>query len=142
MTLKEIAAVSGTSGLFRVVGPARSGFLMETLDEKKSRSVTPASGKVSVLEEISIFTTTAEGTEPLAGVLVRIKGLFGDALPVTHDSAPEELRAFMSKVLPEHDERRVYQSDIRKLVRWYGILTRFAPEVLEAKAADTTEPQS
>lgn len=134
MTLKEIAAVSGKSGLFRVVAPARAGLLLESLDDKKIRSVVSASAKVSVLEEISIFTTTAEGTEPLADVLKKVHALFSESLPVTPDSEPTALRAFMNQVLPEHDAERVYHSDIRKLVRWYEIIKTSAPEILSAAA--------
>jgi hypothetical protein len=36
----------------------------------------------------------------------------------------------MKSVLPEYDEERVYTSDIKKLIRWYGLIRKFAPEVL------------
>jgi hypothetical protein len=36
--------------------------------------------------------------------------------------------------LPEYDQDRVYVSDIKKLVKWYGILLEQAPEIFsEAK---------
>jgi hypothetical protein len=39
----------------------------------------------------------------------------------------------MKSVLPEYDEDRVYTSDIKKLVRWYGLIRKHAPEVLETR---------
>jgi len=39
------------------------------------------------------------------------------------------LKAFLKSVLPSFDEDRVYVSDIKKLVKWYGILQEQAPEV-------------
>ena len=36
MELKDIAAVSGKPGLFKIVKPARSAMVLETLDEKKT----------------------------------------------------------------------------------------------------------
>lgn len=129
MQLKEIASLNGKSGLFRVMAPTRSGLILESLDEARTKVVTPASARVSVLDEISIYTTTSEGTVPLKDVLMAVKAKFGDDLGVSPEAAPAELSAFMRAVLPEYDAVRVYNSDIRKLVRWYGILSKFAPDV-------------
>ena len=38
----------------------------------------------------------------------------------------------MKAVLPEYDETRVYVSDIKKLVRWYEAILKYAPELFEA----------
>ena len=35
---------------------------------------------------------------------------------------------------------RVYVSDIKKLVSWYQILVKFAPEVLKAAVVEAPEP--
>jgi len=37
----------------------------------------------------------------------------------------------MNQALPEYDASRVYESDIKKLIKWYTILRRHAPEVFE-----------
>ena len=131
MELSKIASVSGKSGLFHIVGPTRSGLILESLDETKAKLITPANQKVSVLDEISIYTTTAEGTVPLAQVLQAIAEKFTDQLDVDPDGGPMVLSAFMKKVLPDYDGQRVYQSDIKKLIKWYGILYKYAPEVLK-----------
>ena len=130
MQLKEIASLNGKSGLFRVVAPTRSGLILESLDEARTKLVTQASARVSVLEEISIYTTTGEGTVALKDVLLAVKARFGDDIGISSEAAPADLAAFMRTVLPEYDETRVYNSDIKKLVRWYGILSKYAPDVL------------
>ena len=130
MQLKDIASLNGKSGLFRVAAPTRSGMILESLDELRSKLVVPATARVSVLEEISIYTTTGEGTVSLKTVLLSVKAKYGDALPVTQDADPAGLASFMESVLPDYDAQRVYNSDIRKLVRWYGIISRYAPEAI------------
>jgi len=130
MDLKEIASVSGKSGLFKILGPTRSGLILQSLDEAGSKLVTPASQKVSVLDEISIYTTTAEGTVPLSEVLKSVHKNFGQELNIDPDGGSAVLSGFMEKVLPDYDRQRVYQSDIKKLIRWYNCLIRFAPEVI------------
>jgi hypothetical protein len=83
-----------------------------------------------LLNEISIYTTTKEGNIPLEDVLKKVQKDFGDDPGVDANSDSDELRAFMKSVLPEYDEERVYTSDIKKLIRWYGLIRKYAPEVL------------
>ncbi|NML63941.1 DUF5606 domain-containing protein [Hymenobacter sp. RP-2-7] len=132
--LKELAAISGQSGLFRLVRPARHGVLVESLDAKGTRSLAPASNKVSLLTEIGIYTQDSDETVPLTEVFERIHQRYGAELPVTGKSGEAELTSFMGEVLPEYDRNRVYQSDIKKLATWYGIVSKNVP--YQAAAAD------
>ncbi|BDD11152.1 hypothetical protein FUAX_35840 [Fulvitalea axinellae] len=136
MKLSEIASISGKGGLFHIVAPTRSGVIVEALDETKRRMVASATSRVSVLHEISIYTTDAEGSVPLQDVFAKIKEEFGDDPGVGNKSSKEELRAFMKHILPNHEEERVYISDIKKLVSWYKILFARCPEVLDKPAEE------
>jgi hypothetical protein len=131
MTLSDIASVSGKGGLFKVLKPGKSGVLLESMDTAKTKLVAGASNRISILSEISIYTTTKEGTVALEDVLKKIKATYGADLGVDSESDGVELKAFLKSVLPEFDENRVYVSDMKKLVKWYGILLKEAPEVLE-----------
>jgi hypothetical protein len=132
MEFSEIASISGKSGLYKILKPGKSAVVLEAMDATKTKIVAGASHRVSVLHEISIYTTTKEGTAPLADVLRKIHEQFGSDLGVDGESDPTELRAFLKAVLPEFDEQRVYVSDIKKLVKWYGILLAEAPETLKS----------
>ena len=131
MTLADIASVSGKGGLFRVVAPTKSGVILESLDESKTKMVATTAHRLSLLHEISIYTTTKEGTVPLGDVFKKIHADFADDLGVDVNSDSLELKSFMKAVLPEFDEDRVYVSDIKKLVRWYETILKFAPELLK-----------
>ena len=131
MELSEIASVTGKGGLYKVLKPTKSGIVLESLDEAKNKLVASASQRLSLLNEISIYTTTHEGTASLELVLRKIHQDFGNDLGVDPESDGTELKAFLKSVLPEYDENRVYVSDIKKLVKWYGLLLRFAPEILQ-----------
>jgi hypothetical protein len=132
MTLTEIATISGKGGLFKVIAPTKSGVILESLDESKTKLVATAAHRLSLLNEISIYTTTKEGTVGLAEILKKIHTEFGNDLGVDSNSDASELKAFLKSVLPAYDENRVYVSDIKKLVRWYGTLQTYVPELLEA----------
>lgn len=131
MKLSEIASVSGKSGLFKVITSTKSGLVLESLDEAKTKLVASGNSRISILQEISIYTNTKEGTVALEDVLRKIQASFGDDIGIEGDAEPAELRAFLKSVLPEYDEARVYISDIKKLVKWYNTLSKFAPEVLK-----------
>ncbi len=136
MELSEIASVSGKGGLYKVLAPTKSGVILESLDETKARLVASASNRISLLHEISIYTNTKEGTAPLLAVLKKIKKDFGSDLGVDANSDGSELKAFMKSILPEYDENRVYVSDLKKLVKWYSVISQYAPEILEAESAE------
>jgi hypothetical protein len=137
MELSEIASISGKGGLFKVLKPGKAGVLLESLDATKTRIVANATQRLSLLSEISIYTTTKEGTVPLEEVLKKINQEYKNDLGVDADSDGSELKAFLKSVLPVFDESRVYVSDIKKLVKWYGILMQQAPEVFtEQKKED------
>lgn len=136
MELSEIASISGKGGLYKVLKPGKSGVLLESLDAAKTRVVATATQRLSLLSEISIYTTTKEGTVALDEVLKKIYKDFNNDLGVDGNSDAVELKAFLKSVLPEYDDDRVYVSDIKKLVKWYSVLLEQAPELF----ADKSEP--
>ena len=136
MELSEIATLSGKSGLFKILKPTRTGVILESLDDKKTKIVANTQHRVSVLEEISIYTTTEDGSAPLKDVFQKIAQEFDDDPGLDNNASSEELKSFIRHILPEYDEQRVYTSDIKKLVSWYKILYRHAPEVLTGKDKD------
>jgi hypothetical protein len=139
MTLAEIATVSGKGGLFKVVAPTKSGVILESLDEAKTKVVASANNRLSLLNEISIYTTTREGTVPLEDVLKKIYKEFGNDPGVDSEADGGELKSFLKSVLPEFDESRVYVSDIKKLVKWYSLILKYAPDVITAESAAPSE---
>ncbi len=139
MELKEIAAISGKEGLFRILKPARSGVIVETLDAQKSKMAVGVSEKVSILKEISIYTTTQEGSVALEEVLFKIHEKYQGSLPINAKADSADLMAFIEEVLPEYNSEKVYPSDVKKLVKWYEILFREAPDVLVKKEETPVE---
>lgn len=139
MNFKDIATVAGKPGLFKVLKPSRSGVILESLDEKKAKLVAGMSQRVSILSDISIYTMTEEGAEPLESIMKKIEAEFQGDLGLDANPDDSELRAFMKHVLPEVDESRVYTSDIKKLISWYKIIKTQVPETLEESKEENKE---
>lgn len=133
MELKDIAAVSGKSGLFKVLKPTRTGVILETLDKEKKKVIVGANARVSLLREISIYTTTAESSVMLEDVFDAIRAKHGETLSVSSKDDGATLEKFIESVVPEYDSERVYMSDIKKLITWYAVVSDFAPELFEVK---------
>jgi hypothetical protein len=139
MNFKDIASVAGKPGLYKIIKPTRSGVILEALDEKKSKLVAGMSMRVSVLSDISIYTLTEEGAEPLESVMKKIEATYKGDTGVDATASDAELRAFLKSVLPEFDQDRVYVSDIKKLNAWYILIHKNCPEVFQEGPATEKE---
>lgn len=134
MEFSEIAAVSGKGGLYKVVSPTRTGVILEAMDGSNKKLIANIQSKVSILSDISIYTTTEEGAVPLTDVMKKIHQEFSGDTGLSASSDADELKSFLKFILPDYDESRVYVSDIKKLITWYNSLATIAPEVFAAKA--------
>ena len=142
--LKQIANVAGYSGLYRILKPGRAGVIVESLDEKKAKTMMGPTARVSVLSDISIYVNddSEEQSVLLGQVLLAINEKYGDTLLVDPKGSTDELADFMASVVPTYDRERVRTTDIKKLIVWYVILRQFAPEIFEATANTTEETPS
>jgi len=139
MELREVAAVSGRGGLFKILKPTKNGVILEAVDPSKKRFVAGANERVSILNEISIYTTDKEGSVLLETILEKIHKMYGADTKITSKSSDAELGAFLASILPNYDREKVYVSDIKKLANWYSILLTNFPEVLIAKKSEPKE---
>jgi hypothetical protein len=119
--LKEILAVSGKPGLFRLVSKGKNLLVIESLADKK-RYPAYARDKVISLADISVYTT--EDEVPVRNIFTAIKEKeAGKKVPMDLVKAqPDELRSYFAEILPDFDKERVYVSDIKKMLKWYDIL--------------------
>jgi hypothetical protein len=119
MELKNILAISGKPGLYRLISSTASRLVVESIADGKKMPV-PSTSKVSSLEDIAIFTTEEE--VPLAEVLQRLYEHTGKAEGPSHKAPATELRTALSEILDDVDHERVYDSDLKKLFNWFNIL--------------------
>jgi hypothetical protein len=138
--LKEIANVSGKGGLFRILKPSRAGVIVESLDEKREKTLIGPTARVSVLKDVSIFTDGEEESVPLADVFLKIREVHGEQIALDlKGSSDKDLIEFLNKILPDFDRSKVYISDIRKIITWYNLLSKYAPELFAVAAPEAVE---
>lgn len=119
MDLTKIISISGKPGLFKLVSQVKAGFIVEDLDKGKKTTIS-AQNNVSLLENVAIYGVAEEF--PLKEVFKKIFEKENGGLTISHKESGAKLRAYMEEVLPEYDESRVYDSDLKKLFQWYNIL--------------------
>jgi hypothetical protein len=136
--LKDIAHISGKSGLYRIVKPTRSGVIVESLDKKKERTVVGGNSRVSVLKDISVYLAdNQDASKPLAEIFTAIKEQHGEQIALQAKTASDtELRDFMEAVVPNFDRDKVYTSDIRKIINWYNLVSTHLPEALVVEESE------
>jgi len=118
MNLQGIVAVSGKPGLWRALAQNKTGYVLESLDAQKTKLVANLStAKLAALSEITIFGI--EDDIKLTDVLEQMKSA-SNIPDVKADG--KTLRTFFYEVAPDHDEEKVYASDMKKIISWFQIL--------------------
>ncbi len=135
MSLQGIISVSGMRGLYKVLTQTKSGFIVESLEDRKRQ---PVSGtqQISMLEDISIFTISDD--IPLKEVFLKMKAIESEVPVVPAKSGGDDLRDYFRKVLPDFDEERVYTSDIKKIINWFNSVRDLLDEEEDTEENDSS----
>ena len=140
MDLKGIISIAGKAGLFKVAANGRNNIIVQSLDNDKKFPVF-ATDKISALEDISIYTY--EEDVPLTKVYDKLAELEDFKKSINHKASGAELRAKTEEFLPEFDEDRVFDGDLKKLFQWYNLLVDkgiiVKPKATEKKAVEKKE---
>jgi hypothetical protein len=136
MEYNKIIAVTGLPGLFELVSSKGDGAIVRSLDDKSTKFVSSRVHNFSHLESIEVFTV--RDNVNLADVFAAMEKS-GEALPNEKDNGA--LKKYFEKVFPEMDFERVYSSDMKKMVKWYGVLKANSIEIklMEAPAEEPVE---
>ncbi|MCO5934083.1 DUF5606 domain-containing protein [Mucilaginibacter sp. RB4R14] len=130
MNLQGIVAISGKPGLWKALAQNKTGYVLESLDAQKTKLVVNLStAKLAALNEITIFGL--EDDIKLIDVFERMKT--AASVPAVKDDG-KKLREFFYEVAADHDDEKVYSSDIKKILSWFYIL-KDMPLFTEAPAA-------
>ncbi len=122
--METILSIAGKSGLYKLVSRGKSNLIVESLDETHRRLPAFATDRVTSLSDIAMYTDADD--VPLWQVLENVgkqENLQLLSFNYRKVSAVER-REYFSKVLPNWDQNRVHDSDIKKLLQWYDILVK------------------
>ncbi len=130
MEYSKLISVTGLPGLFELVASKNDGAIVRSLDDKTTRFVSSRIHNFSHLESIEVYT---EGDNVnLADVFLAMKNS-GEALP--NEKEAPAVKKYFEKVYPTMDFERVYSSDMKKMVKWFDVLSK---NDIEIKVSEET----
>jgi hypothetical protein len=119
MNLTGLVSVSGKPGLYKMLAQNKTGFILETLDEQKTKLVVNLStSKLATLDDITVYGNDED--LKLKDVLMTIKNYKGTVPEGKADAAV--LKKFFTEVAPDYDQEKVYASDMKKILNWFHII--------------------
>jgi len=118
MEYSKLISITGMTGLFEMVGSKTDGAIVKSLDDKTTKFVSSRIHNFSHLESIEVYTVRENVN--LVEIFQAMKNST-ETLPAEKDAAA--VKAYFQKVYADIDFDRVYASDLKKMVKWYGILS-------------------
>ncbi len=139
MKFNELVAISGLSGLYQLVSTKSDGAIVRSLDDKTTKFVAARAHNVTPLDSIEVFTQ--EDNVRLWDVFQVFKENISkvnisDAAKMDNN----KIKDAFGILFPQYDRDRVYTSDMKKMIKWYGILESY--NLLEADASNLEESAS
>ncbi len=122
--METILSIAGKPGLYKLVSRGKATLIVETIDETHRRLPAFATDRVTSLADIAMYTDAEDIA--LWEVLAKVgekEGLKEASINYKKCSS-KELRDYFASVLPNFDQDRVHDSDIKKLLQWYNILVK------------------
>ncbi|MFC4263159.1 DUF5606 domain-containing protein [Ferruginibacter yonginensis] len=135
MSYNKIVSVTGLAGLYELVSSKADGGVVRSLEDKSAKFVSNRIHSFSHLESIEIFTV--KDNVNLVDIFLAMKAS-SEPMPAPTADA-KAIKAYFEKVYPDMDFERVYGSDMKKMVKWYDILTKAGIEIKLSNVAEGEE---
>ena len=124
MEYRKIVSVTGLPGLFEIISSKTDGAIVRSLDDKATRFVSSRMHNLSHLESIEVYTV--DDNVNLSEIFFAMEKS-GTKLPEEKDA--KAVKKYFETVFPALDFEKVYNSDMKKMVRWYSVIKEHDIEV-------------
>ena len=120
MNLKDILAISGLPGLYKMMDSRGNGLLVQGIDGGKTKFYSMRKHQFTPMETVAIYTMS--DTIELSEIFQRMLDQVTENPPVAIKESKEKIEDYFSSIVPDYDEDRVYVSDMKKVIKWFNIL--------------------
>lgn len=131
MEYNNLISVTGFSGLFELVSSKSDGAIVRSLDDNSTKFVSNRIHQFSHLESIEVYTT--DENVNLSEVFKAMETAGGE-LPSEKDN--KAIKQYFEKAFPAMDFERVYASDMKKMIRWFGMIKKHNIEIKLTEAGE------
>jgi hypothetical protein len=140
MEYGKLIAVTGMPGLFELVSSKTDGAIVRSLDDNSTKFASTRQHQFSHLESIEVYTV--RDNVNLADIF---KAMEADGGKLPDEKDAKAIKSYFEKVFPDLDFERVYTSDMKKMVKWYSIIStkgieiKLTEETIEEEEAPVEE---
>ena len=137
MNIKNIIAVSGLPGLFRLVSTKTNGLLVADVDSGKTRFCSVRQHQFTPMETVAIYTE--DDTIEIAKVFQQMLDKQNELTLPLASASHKDLQKYFEVIIPDYDRDKVFHSDMKKVIKWFnflndrGLLTAVPDAVSEAE---------
>ncbi len=134
MEYSKLISVTKLSGLFELISSKSDGAIIRSLEDKSTKFASNRIHNFSHIESIEIYTTRENVN------LVEIFHAMEKATEALPDEKePKVVKDYFKKVFPTMDFERVYDSDRKKMVKWFKILKDNKVEIKLSQPIESEE---
>ena len=133
MDYSKLVAVTGLPGLHELINSKNDGAVVRSLDDKTIRFISARIHNFSQLESIEVFTHHDN---------VNLVAVF-QAMEKSSEKLPDEkdavaIKKYFQTVFSDMDFEKVYDSDRKKMLKWFAVLKKYNIEIkLSEPVAET-----
>jgi hypothetical protein len=137
MEYGKLISVAGLPGLYELISTKADGAIVRSLQDQSTRFASTRQHNFSQLESIEVYTIRENVN--LSEVLLAMQAS-KEALPDEKDA--KAIQSYFKKVYPDLDFERVYASDMKKMIKWFGIIQEKGIEIKLSAPEEETEESS
>ncbi|MBC7886021.1 MAG: DUF5606 domain-containing protein [Saprospiraceae bacterium] len=120
MNIKNIVAIGGLSGLYKLVATKPNGLIVADPDTGKTRFCSVRQHQFTPMETVAIYTDS--DTVEIAKVFQNMLDKQADLPVPLANSSHKELQKYIEVIIPDYDRDRVFHSDMKKIIKWFNFL--------------------
>lgn len=139
MNIKNIVAISGLPGLFKIVSTKSNGLLVADPDTGKSRFCSVRQHQFTPMETVAIYTD--DDTVEISKVFQNMLDLNAEHPVPAPAASHADLQKYFAVIIPDYDRDRVFHSDMKKVIKWFNYLNERGYLTAEPEPEETKEEQ-
>jgi len=124
MEYSKIVAVTGLPGLYELINSKTDGAIVRSLDDKSTRFVSGRIHQFSHLESIEVYTVKEN-----VNLVDILKAMESSSEKLPEEKNDADIKKYFQKVYADLDFERVYNSDLKKMVKWFSALKKHNIEI-------------
>ncbi len=133
MEYSKLISVTGLSGLFELVSSKSDGALVRSLEDKTTKFASNRIHNFSHLESIEVYTTREN-----VNLVEIFKAMEASTEALPNEKDAKAVKEYFKIVFSKMDFDRVYDSDRKKMVKWF---TQLKANNIELKISEVPEEE-